>query len=134
MERMGGKEQLLEQMYSAMATRRDETVDLALRSYGTLPGLLSHVLRHTHACPSSLICAVACSCQRHTRLALNENAPEESDALRTQSQGATWWVPWELRWTDWRRRSSKSCQVSGILTWCACFPQVGMRLMPVLHL
>ncbi|CAL5227702.1 g10710 [Coccomyxa viridis] len=34
MERMGGKEQLLEQMYSAMATRRDETVDLALRSYG----------------------------------------------------------------------------------------------------
>ena len=35
MERMGGKEQLLEQMYSAMATKRDETVDLALRSYGT---------------------------------------------------------------------------------------------------
>ena len=43
MERMGGKEQLLEQMYSAMATRRDETVDLALRSYGTLPRLPSHV-------------------------------------------------------------------------------------------
>ncbi len=36
MERMGGKEQLLEQMYSAIATRRDETVDLALRSYGAL--------------------------------------------------------------------------------------------------
>ena len=34
MERMGGKEQLLEQMYSAMATKRDDTVDLALRSYG----------------------------------------------------------------------------------------------------
>ena len=40
MERMGGREQLLEQMYSAMATRRDETVDLALRSYGApLPSL-----------------------------------------------------------------------------------------------
>ena len=37
MERMGGKEQLLEQMYSAIATQRDETVDLALRSYGQLP-------------------------------------------------------------------------------------------------
>ena len=40
MERMGGKEQLLEQMYSAMATKRDETVNLALRSYGApLPPL-----------------------------------------------------------------------------------------------
>ena len=40
MERMGGREQLLEQMYSAMATKRDETVDLALRSYGApLPPL-----------------------------------------------------------------------------------------------
>ena len=37
MERMGGKEQLLEQMYAAMATQKDETVDLALRSYGKLP-------------------------------------------------------------------------------------------------
>jgi hypothetical protein len=37
MERMGGKEQLLEQMYSAMATQKDETVDLALRSYGAEP-------------------------------------------------------------------------------------------------
>lgn len=34
MERMGGKEQLIEQMYSAIATKKDETVDLALRSYG----------------------------------------------------------------------------------------------------
>ena len=40
MDRMGGKEQLLEQMYSAMATQRDETVNLALRSYGApLPSL-----------------------------------------------------------------------------------------------
>lgn len=35
MERMGGKEQLLQQMYSAMATNKDDTVNLVLRSYGT---------------------------------------------------------------------------------------------------
>jgi hypothetical protein len=35
MERMGGREQLLQQMYSAMATNREESVDLALRCYGT---------------------------------------------------------------------------------------------------
>ncbi|BDA46259.1 Zinc transporter 9 [Coccomyxa sp. Obi] len=34
MERMGGREQLLQQMYSAIATKKDDTVDLALRSYG----------------------------------------------------------------------------------------------------
>ena len=34
MERMGGRDQLLAQMYAAMATRRDDTVDLALRGYG----------------------------------------------------------------------------------------------------
>ncbi len=34
MERIGGREQLLQQMYSAMATKKDDTVDLALRSYG----------------------------------------------------------------------------------------------------
>ncbi|EIE24063.1 hypothetical protein COCSUDRAFT_28593 [Coccomyxa subellipsoidea C-169] len=34
MERIGGREQLLQQMYSAMATEKDDTVDLALRSYG----------------------------------------------------------------------------------------------------
>ena len=44
MERMGGKEQLIEQMYTAIATQRDETVDLALRSYGVKPRLLAHIL------------------------------------------------------------------------------------------
>jgi len=50
MERMGGKEQLLQQMYSAMATNKDDTVNLVLRSYGTpwaIPlwrGSLSRVL------------------------------------------------------------------------------------------
>ena len=50
MERMGGKEQLLEQMYSAMATQRDETVNLALRSYGApLPSLCRG---QPQSCPS----------------------------------------------------------------------------------
>ena len=34
MQRLGGKEQLLAQVYSAFATRRDDTVELALRAYG----------------------------------------------------------------------------------------------------
>ena len=34
MQRLGGKEQLLAQVYSAIATRRDDTVELALRAYG----------------------------------------------------------------------------------------------------
>ena len=67
MERMGGREQLLQQMYAAMATRRDDTVDLALRSYGALPP-------ETLPIPSNLVgtgdgtnnwpCApiVSCSC------------------------------------------------------------------------
>lgn len=37
MERMGGREQLLQQMYSAIATKKDDTVDIALRSYGVRP-------------------------------------------------------------------------------------------------
>ena len=45
MERMGGREQLLQQMYAAMATRRDDTVDLALRSYGALPPLNPEILK-----------------------------------------------------------------------------------------
>ena len=36
MQRLGGKEQLLAQVYSAIATRRDDTVELALRAYGAL--------------------------------------------------------------------------------------------------
>ena len=47
MERMGGKEQLLEQMYSAMATQKDETVDLALRSYGAQPEASPVILEST---------------------------------------------------------------------------------------
>ena len=39
MERMGGRDTLLAQMYAAMATRRNDTVDLALRSYGARPRL-----------------------------------------------------------------------------------------------
>ena len=65
MERMGGKEQLLEQMYSAIATQRDETVDLALRSYGVMPRLLSHIL-DVGPCPSSSILHL---CRIHTPLA-----------------------------------------------------------------
>ncbi len=37
MQRLGGKEQLLAQVYSAIATRRDDTVELALRAYGAPP-------------------------------------------------------------------------------------------------
>ena len=37
MQRMGGREQLLQQMYSAMSTKKDDTIDLALRSYGMGP-------------------------------------------------------------------------------------------------
>lgn len=47
MERIGGREQLLQQMYSAIATKKDDTVDLALRSYGSH---CSATLNQTHAC------------------------------------------------------------------------------------
>ena len=35
MERLGGRERVLEQMYTALLTKRDATIELALRAYGS---------------------------------------------------------------------------------------------------
>lgn len=56
MERMGGREQLLQQMYSAIATKKDDTVDLALRSYGVrTPSVssLAALVKKATGCPKS---------------------------------------------------------------------------------
>lgn len=45
MDRIGGREQLLQQMYSALATKREDSVDLALRCYGV-------EFHHPHYCPA----------------------------------------------------------------------------------
>ena len=64
MERMGGKEQLLEQMYSAMATQKDETVDLALRSYGAQPEAspVNSESTSEKGCTEWLPCLFRCDC------------------------------------------------------------------------
>lgn len=94
MERMGGKEQLLEQMYSAIATQKDETVDLALRSYGQLAATpLSHI---PDVASSTLVVTQAIDTSLwHARLLCGT----DPNAMGAHPQGVTWWVHWELRWT-----------------------------------
>ena len=82
MERMGGKEQLLEQMYSAMATQKDETVDLALRSYGALQCLLSHALSTLPRLSACLErCAHPCRSRIHN-IVHDVNGPAKEVMLR----------------------------------------------------
>jgi hypothetical protein len=77
MERMGGKEQLLEQMYSAMATQKDETVDLALRSYGAQPEAspvnLESISEKGHT--DWLPCLIRCECDSGCTVVLAVMSP-----------------------------------------------------------